>query len=121
MRRLIPALCAAGALLAGCGPPGNPTARAIGDADRGRELIASVGCGACHLIPGVPGAKGAVGPPLQGVASRTIIAGVLPNTPENLIHWIEAPQGFVPGNAMPNLELTDHDARDIAAYLETLR
>ena len=55
------------------------------------------------------------------MAERTIIAGMLPNTPGNMIHWLEAPQSVVPGNAMPNMELDDHDARDIAAYLYSLR
>jgi cytochrome c1 len=62
-----------------------------------------------------------VGPPLDNIASRTMLAGVLPNTPQNLVHWLQAPQSVVPGNAMPDMELNDHDARDIAAYLETLR
>ncbi len=35
--------------------------------------------------------------------------------------WIMSPQAIVPGNAMPNMELNDHDARDIVAFLYTLR
>jgi cytochrome c2 len=93
----------------------------IGDPARGHDLIIHAGCGACHGIPGVSGADGRVGPPLDGMAERTIIAGMLPNTPGNMIHWLEAPQSVVPGNAMPNMELNDHDARDIAAYLYSLR
>ena len=121
MPRLILSLAAAALLLAGCSRGSDPAARAIGDADRGQALLGRLGCGACHVIPGVEGASGLVGPPLSGMASRTIIAGMLPNTPANMIRWLEAPQSIVPGNAMPNLELNDHDARDIAAYLATLR
>jgi cytochrome c1 len=73
------------------------------------------------MIPGIAGAKGLVGPPLEHIGSRTIIAGLLPNTPENLERWLENPQAIVPGNAMPNMELTDDDAKDVAAYLYTLR
>ncbi|HEX6860760.1 MAG TPA: c-type cytochrome [Caulobacteraceae bacterium] len=117
------ALGAACLCLGACAPrnPSDAAIYAIGDPDRGKALIAEVGCGACHQIPGVAGADGLVGPPLGTVGQRTIIAGVLPNTPENLARWIEAPQSVVPGNAMPNMELSNHDARDIAAYLYTLR
>jgi cytochrome c2 len=88
---------------------------------QGAKLIASVGCGTCHAIPGIAHAYGRVGPPLSGIADRTVIAGMLPNTPRNMIAWLKAPQSVVPGNVMPNMELDDHDARDIAAYLYTLR
>jgi len=92
-----------------------------GNARRGAKLTASLGCGACHSIPGISGARGLVGPPLDNIGARTIIAGLLPNTPENLARWIEAPQSVVPGNAMPNMGLNVRDAADIAAYLDTLR
>ena len=121
MPRLILACLFCAMTLAACAPKPAPTALTGGDPDRGKTLIGSAGCGACHTTPGVRGARGLVGPPLTQIASRSIIAGVLPNTPSNLIRWIEAPQSVVPGNAMPNMELNDHDARDIAAYLETLR
>jgi cytochrome c1 len=64
------------------------------------SLIAKYGCGACHQIPGVEGADGLVGPPLTNIGSRVYIAGVLPNTPDNLAAWIQNPQSYVPGNAM---------------------
>ncbi|MFI4950567.1 MAG: c-type cytochrome [Caulobacterales bacterium] len=102
-------------------PPPNGAWAGVGDPARGHDLIIHAGCGACHRIPGVSGANGRVGPPLDGMAERTIIAGMLPNTPGNMIHWLEAPQSVVPGNAMPNMELDDHDARDIAAYIYSLR
>lgn len=99
-----------------------PDARvAGGDARRGAELISRFGCAACHAVPGVRAARGAVGPPLDRFAARIYIAGVLPNTPPNLVRWIRDPQGVVPGNAMPNMGVTEAEARDIAAYLYTLR
>ena len=91
------------------------------DSERGRALIEKTGCGACHEIPGVTGASGQVGPSLAQVGRRAVIAGVLPNTPVHMVRWIETPQSIVPGNAMPNMEINDHDARDVAAYLYTLR
>lgn len=89
-------------------------------AQRGAKLIAEVGCGSCHHIPGIKGADGLVGPPLHKMAKRTYIAGVLRNSPENMIRWIQNPQAVVPGNAMPDLGLTEKQAADITAYLATL-
>jgi cytochrome c oxidase assembly factor CtaG/cytochrome c2 len=91
------------------------------DPDRGRAAMKRYGCGSCHNIPGVRGARGLVGPPLGEVSQRVFIAGVLPNEPDNMIRWIENPPGVDPKTAMPNMGVTGRDARDIAAYLYTLR
>jgi len=92
-----------------------------GSAHRGAEVIQRYNCGACHLIPGVPGARGKVGPPLLFFSDRTFIAGEVPNTTENLIRWVRSPQSIEPNTAMPNLGLSEQEARDVAAYLYTLR
>jgi cytochrome c len=92
-----------------------------GDAARGKQLITQYRCGSCHWIPGIASAQGLVGPPLMMFARRTFIAGELPNTPENLEKWIENPPSVEPHTAMPNLGVGDEQARDIAAYLYTLR
>jgi cytochrome c2 len=92
-----------------------------GDPGHGFVLARKYGCNSCHLIPGLPGAKGQVGPPLQGVASRVYLAGRLPNTPQNMIRWIRDPQGVSKGTAMPNMGVTEQDGRDLAALLYTLR
>jgi cytochrome c1 len=65
-------------------------------------------------------AVGNIGPPLARIGDRTFIAGMLPNTPANLIRWIRYPQSVVPGNAAPDMNLSESDARDIAAFLYTL-
>jgi cytochrome c2 len=88
---------------------------------RGRQSLAGFGCGSCHEIRGVTGAHGKVGPPLDGVASRSIIAGELPNTPENMVRWIRDPVAVEPNTAMPNLQVSEETARDMVAYLYTLR
>ena len=98
-----------------------PAIRDIGDAARGRQTIATVGCGACHTIPGVRGAVGKTAPPLMWMGRRTTIAGMLPNTPSNMFRWLKNPQAIVPGNAMPAGNLSDQQVRDIAAYLESLK
>ena len=92
-----------------------------GHAERGPALIPAYGCAACHTVPGVKGADGNVGPPLTRFGDRTYVAGMLRNSPSNLIRWIRDPQGVIPGNAMPDMGVTDAEARDIAAYLYTLR
>ena len=92
-----------------------------GDPQRGQQAIRDYGCHSCHTIPGIPSADSLVGPPLTGWAERHYIAGKLPNTPENLIQWIQFPQAIEPGTAMPNMDVTEQDACDISAYLYTLR
>ncbi|HJP66055.1 MAG TPA: c-type cytochrome [Actinomycetota bacterium] len=94
-------------------PGGNPKA--------GADAIVSHGCGACHTIPGIRGADGLVGPPLIHWSRRGFIAGELPNNGQNLIRWVEDPKGVEPGTDMPNTGLTPTEARDIAAYLFTIR
>jgi cytochrome c2 len=96
-------------------------ATANGDATRGQDLITRLGCGACHVIPGIIGADGMVGPPLDHIASRGFLAGMLDNSFDNMVTWLRHPQQIVPGNAMPNLGLSEAHGRDIAAYLETLK
>ena len=94
---------------------------APGSPAHGAELIAEKGCGACHTIPGIGGANGLVGPPLTLMGRRTFVAGLLRNTPQNLAAWVLEPQRFVPGNAMPSTGLSESEALDVAAYLETIR
>jgi cytochrome c2 len=92
-----------------------------GDPSRGRAAIATYGCSSCHTIPGVRDAIGLVGPNLDRIASRNYIGGVLQNTPDNMIRWLQNPPGVDPMTAMPNVHLSEADARDIAGYLYTLR
>jgi cytochrome c1 len=111
-------------LLPGMGAcKGGPRAVAVagGDPHAGKAAIVAFGCGACHVIPGVPGAQGMVGPPLTQFAGRAYIAGEVPNSEQSLVRWIMAPQSIEPGTAMPNLGVSQAQARDVAAYLYTLR
>ena len=92
-----------------------------GDPERGRLLLRQFGCGGCHAIPGVADAQGAVGPPLEGVARRVYLAGVVPNSPERMAQWIRAPKSFDPQTAMPDLGVSEAHARDMVAYLYAKR
>ena len=90
------------------------------DAERGRQLISDVGCGACHQIPGVRGPRGTVGPSLEGFASRSLVAGRFPNEPELVADWVRDAPALVPETGMPPMPLTENQAADVAAYLATL-
>lgn len=92
-----------------------------GVASRGRHVILIKHCGSCHTIPGINSAHGLVGPPLFFFSRRTYIAGELPNTPDNLVKWIRSPHSVEPATAMPDLGLSEQQARDVAAYLYTLQ
>ena len=121
--RLLGLLCGALWLAACASTTRSPVLDQVsgGDPARGRRVLQEYGCEACHTIPGVPGATADVGPTLEEFAYRTYIAGSLPNTPENLIAWIMAPQAIRPDTAMPDMGVTEADARDIAAFLATVR
>jgi cytochrome c len=86
----------------------------------GAQTIHRYGCGSCHTIPGVRGANALVGPPLDHMASRSYIAGVMPNTRTNMLDWIQDPPKIDDKTAMPNLHVTRADAEAIADYLYTL-
>jgi cytochrome c len=103
--------------LAGCAGERPPD----GDAKSGRLLLRQFGCGTCHRIPGVADAQGNVGPPLDGVSRRVYLAGRVPNSAERMARWIRNPKAFDPQTAMPELGVGEEHARDMVAYLRTLR
>jgi putative membrane protein len=108
-------------MLFGCGEEAaSATAALGGDKVQGAELTKQLGCGSCHVIPGIEGANGLVGPSLSQVGDRVYIAGVLRNTPDNMVVWLRNPQSTVPNNAMPDMGLSEQQARDVASYLYTL-
>jgi cytochrome c oxidase subunit II len=88
---------------------------------RGAALFLGGACVSCHTINGTA-AQGKVGPNLTNIGSRkTIAAGILENTPDNLKNWIQHPQTYKVGNKMPDLGLSDDEARAIAGWLSTLK
>jgi cytochrome c2 len=82
------------------------------------DLMIQYGCPTCHVIPHVPGAVGKVGPSLASLSQRSYLAGQLQNSPGNLVRWLREPQQIHPGTAMPNMGLSEADAKTIAAFLE---
>ena len=114
-------LCALAACGTGNSDEYDAATIAHGSPHRGHDLIMQYGCGSCHSIPGIPGAVATVAPPLAGIAQRSYIGGVLTNTPDHLREWIMDPPKVDSNTAMPNLGVSAQDARDISAYLYTLR
>jgi cytochrome c len=112
---------AVAALSASCSPGGDRSPAIIGDARRGAQVVERAACVSCHIIPGMADGVGVVGPSLKGVGRRAVIAGFLPNTPAQMIRWLKSPQSVLPRSTMPDMGLTDRQARDVAAYLYTLR
>ncbi|MBK6593366.1 MAG: c-type cytochrome [Burkholderiales bacterium] len=104
-----------------CGRDVNIAAMRAPDVPRAKQALYQYACSACHTIPGVTSSFPNVGPPLAGLASRTLIAGTLPNTQDNMVIWLRGPNKVKPHTAMPDLRVTQEDAADMAAYLATLR
>jgi mono/diheme cytochrome c family protein len=85
-----------------------------GDAARGRQIVESVGCRACHLIGTDQPVDTATlrqrfGPNLMGLAAKT--------TPQWVFNWIRDPKAINPDTRMPDLRLTDEQVADVTAYL----
>lgn len=112
-------------LLAGCGGSDAGSARFAvvegGNAGRGQRLLSHYQCGSCHAIPAVPSAKGRTAPPLTQFGRRSYIAGQVPNRPLTLVRWLQDPQALLPQARMPDMGASEADARDMAAYLLSLR
>lgn len=120
--RVVHALCLALPMFAllGCGKA-PATQVPGGDAERGKVAILRYGCAACHAIPGIANQGSNVGPPLAGIARRAYLGGVVPNTPADMVRWLRNPPQVDPRTAMPNMGVSEAEAKDIAAYLYTLK
>jgi cytochrome c len=122
--RLIAVGVMSAALFSSCGNQVDSSIGAVttgGDIHKGAAAITRYGCGSCHTIPGISGANGRVGSPLTGMADREYIAGVIRNTPDGMVRWIQNPHVIDEKTAMPDLGVTHQDAADIAAYIYTLK
>ncbi len=90
-----------------------------GNAAKGKEIVESVGCLACHSIGdqtkvrALRGTSYDIAPELTRVGSKV--------TPGWIYDWVRNPRHYNPTTKMPNLRLTDGEARDVTAYLSTLK
>ena len=118
--RAVATIAFAAGMAAGCAErPAETTAAPASrqTLDRGAVALHEYGCGSCHRIPGIASADGIVGPPLVDMRRRVYIGRGLPNTAPNLARWIQAPQQFAPGSAMPDMHVSGSDAMAMSAYL----
>ena len=100
--------------------PATPPAPQVAN---GSEIFQRSACIGCHTISGT-NARGEVGPNLTHVGSRkSIAAGVLENTPQEMTRWIEDPEAIKPGAKMPAFKgaMSDDDIAAVVAYLQSLK
>lgn len=108
-------------MLTACSPPAIHNGTASPDAiARGEAAAERLGCGACHMMPGVDWPRGRVGPPLAAFGDRALIAGELPNQPALLAAFVRDAPALMPETTMPAIPMSERDARDIAAWLSSL-
>lgn len=115
--------CAA-LLTTGCSeytPTGDAIRLTGGDPAKGAAAIVRFGCGSCHTIHPIESARGLAGPPLDGIRNRVYVAGMLHNDSNNLTEWVRDPKAVNPKTAMPTLGVSAEEARDIAAYLYSIK
>lgn len=92
-----------------------------GDPELGRHALALHSCISCHTIPGVPKGDGNSAPSLAHWSKHHQFIGTRPNTPENLMQWLHNPAHMKPGTQMPNMNVSEKDSRDMAAYLFSIK
>ena len=109
-------------LVAGCTAAPLTRSQQVGSGEPqlGQQLLSEYGCVGCHVVPGIRAEPSYVGPPLDHWGKRSYIAGALPNNEANLVRWIVDPQQVEPGTAMPDLDVSQQHATNMAAYLLSL-
>jgi mono/diheme cytochrome c family protein len=90
-----------------------PSAADTASVERGRQIFYSkYACQTCHIAD-YKTDKGYIGPALAEVGSRLTSAWIL--------HYLKDPQKLRPGTLEPDQHISDDDARDLAAFLSTLK
>jgi mono/diheme cytochrome c family protein len=90
-----------------------------GNPEHGKELVNTIGCKGCHVIGDDTRMREArgfsydVAPELSRAGSKL--------DPDWMFEWIKNPRQYRPNTRMPNLRLTDQEAKDVVAYLKTMK
>ena len=92
----------------------------IGNAAAAKAHMEKYACQACHVIPGM-GEGGALGPDLTGFAVRTTLNGRVQKNPQAVAAYLLNPTAVDAQTSMPAVGLSEEEAKDIAAFLETLK
>ena len=82
------------------------------DLAKGKQLLLTTGCLACHQLGGV-GQSGLF-------AGGDLIAIAAKRPPDFFAHWLAAPEELNPRHRMPVFALSKDELRDLAAHLATL-
>lgn len=85
-------------------------APAGGDSGRGRALFAVRNCNLCHKLGG---RGGSLGPPLDRIGGRL--------SADRIFRLLRDPRSVNPATTMPNPNLSEDEARHLAAFLAGLR
>lgn len=87
-------------------------------AQKGRAVFEENGCIGCHAIGGM---GTAAGPTLTNFADRTVVAGYLEHTDENIEKWIRDTESVKQRNNMPSFpDMSDEDMEALIEYLNSL-
>jgi cytochrome c oxidase subunit II len=90
-------------------------------AEAGREVF-QASCIGCHAVGGVGGNPVMGGPDLTNFGERTVYAGFLEPTDDNLEKWLRNPSDVKPGNKMPAFNhLNDEDMKALIEYMKGLK
>lgn len=92
-----------------------------GDPQAGKQKIVVHDCHSCHVIPGIEGDARLLGPTLDHWSGRDTILDRWPNNSVNLEKWIRHSEQMLPGTTMRMMSVNEQDAKDIAAYLFSIR
>lgn len=89
-----------------------------GNPEHGKDLVGSIGCKGCHVIGDDVRMRQARGFSFDIAPELTRAGSKL--DPDWIYAWIRNPRQYRPTTRMPNLRLTDQEAKDIVAYLRTM-
>jgi mono/diheme cytochrome c family protein len=90
-----------------------------GSSAQGKLLFETVGCQACHTAGGVATVREARGTSYDIAPELTRVASKV--SPDWIFDWVKNPRHYNVETRMPSLRLTDSEARNIVAYLMTLK
>jgi cytochrome c oxidase subunit II len=98
------------------------TSVATSDLAKQGEEIFKQSCISCHAVDANGPATG-IAPNLSNFGDRDTVAGILPNTDENVKNWLKDPESVKPGNKMTDKydALADHELNALAEYLKGLK
>ncbi len=90
-----------------------------GSAAKGKEHFENFGCKACHVIGDDERVRNARASSYDIAPELTHAAGKL--HPDWIFDWIKNPRHYNPTTKMPSLRLTDQEARDLVAFIMTMK